>query len=176
MLVVIAVAWMLALVFAHALFHKLREPTRFRASMAAYALLPAVLVAPVAGVVMVLEAAAVFALLLGSNFGVLLAALLLAGYAVAIAINVVRGRTHLDCGCGDEPVPVSWAVVARNVLLVVVAIWAAAIGPQTVSATGPWGLIFSAASAAVGFGIFLIVEQLLANRGRYQRLWLGEGL
>ncbi len=171
----IAVAWMLALVFAHALFLKLREPTRFRASMAAYGLLPTVLVEPTAVVVMVLEAAAVFALLLGSNFGAHLAALLLASYALAIAINVVRGRKHLDCGCGDEPVPVSWAVVSRNALLLVIAIYAGATGPQTTFVTGPWGLAVSLASAVLGFGIFLIVEQLLANHGRYHRLWLGVG-
>lgn len=45
-------------------------------------------------------------------------------YAVAMAWHRAAGR-QLDCGCGGEPLPLSWALVARNVLLLPVC-WTAA--------------------------------------------------
>ena len=47
-------------------------------------------------------------------------------YAVAIAINLWRGRVHIGCGCGfgaasGEDPPLSWWLVARNLLLGAVA-------------------------------------------------------
>lgn len=55
----------------------------------------------------------------------LLCALLLAVYAAAMAWHVAAGR-QLDCGCGGEPLPLSWALVARNLLLMVMCALAAA--------------------------------------------------
>ena len=37
--------------------------------------------------------------------------------AAAIAINLLRGRSHIDCGCGDTPVLLSYWLVLRNALL-----------------------------------------------------------
>jgi hypothetical protein len=40
-------------------------------------------------------------------------------FAIAIAINVARGRKAIDCGCfrTGYKQPLSWLLVARNVLL-----------------------------------------------------------
>ncbi len=51
-------------------------------------------------------------------------AALLVLYAVAMAWHRAAGR-RLDCGCGGEPLPLSWALVARNGLLVLLC-WPAA--------------------------------------------------
>lgn len=51
------------------------------------------------------------------------AALLLL-YALAMAWHRAAGR-QLDCGCGGEPLALSWALVARNALLVLLC-WPAA--------------------------------------------------
>lgn len=168
----IAVSWALAGVFATALDHKLGEPARFRASLAAYRLVPERFAAAASVVVMVLEALAVCALLLGTPLGLLLAMLTLAVYAFAMAINVLRGRHHIDCGCGDAPTPVSWLTVTRNLCLV-----ALALSALTMPTPGPaldiWGVLFCAASATTAFGLYHCIEELLANRSRHQRLWLG---
>ena len=37
-------------------------------------------------------------------------------YAAVMAWHLRAGRT-LDCGCGGEPLPLSWALVLRNLLL-----------------------------------------------------------
>lgn len=56
--------------------------------------------------------------------GAALAALLLLAYAGAMAYH--RWQRHtLDCGCGGEPLPVSWALVARNLGLAALALLAA---------------------------------------------------
>jgi hypothetical protein len=52
--------------------------------------------------------------------GSVLAAALLLLYAGAMATMRASGRTP-DCGCGGEPLPVSWLLVARNVLLAALA-------------------------------------------------------
>ena len=45
-----------------------------------------------------------------------LCAVLLATYAAAMAWQLAHGRRP-DCGCGGEPLPLSWALVVRNVAL-----------------------------------------------------------
>lgn len=57
--------------------------------------------------------------------GAALCAALLLLYAGAMAWHRAAGR-RLDCGCGGEPLPLSWALVARNALLVLVCLPAGA--------------------------------------------------
>lgn len=168
----IAVSWTLACVFGTALHHKLDDPARFRASLAAYRLVPESLTMGACIAVILLESLTVCALLLATPLGLLLATLMLAGYALAMAINVLRGRQHIDCGCGDAPTPVSWFTVARNLCLIALAFWALTMH-TTWPALDIWGVLFCAASAAIAFGLYQCAEELLANRSRHQRLWLG---
>jgi hypothetical protein len=53
-------------------------------------------------------------------WGAWLAALLLSGFAAAIAINLARGRKAIDCGCFQSALrqPLRIVLVARNLLLV----------------------------------------------------------
>ncbi len=168
----IAVSWALAGVFGTALHHKLGDPVRFRASLAAYRLMPEGLTTVASVILMLVEAVTVCALLLATPLGLLLATLVLAAYALAMAINVLRGRHHIDCGCGDVPTPVSWFTVARNLCLITLAFWALTVRTSW-PALDVWGVLFCAASAAITFGLYHCVEELLANRSRHQRLWLG---
>ena len=169
-LVSVVICWMLAAIFAHALHHKLTAWVRFKASFTAYQIVPAALLTPAAIVLCVGELTTVLLLVVLEPLGLLLGGLLLAVYGVGIGLNVARGRKHIDCGCGDEPTPVSWLVVSRNVVLVVLA-WTAYITPL-----GPLNLWLAGvgmALALAAFGLYSAIEQLLANRGRHQRLWLG---
>lgn len=111
----------LGLLFAVAAWHKVRAPRAFAAALDAYRVVPARAVWPAAAGVTASEAGAAVLLLAPSGYrlGAAVAALLLAAYAGAIALNLARGRRDLDCGCGGPGPrrPVSGALVARNGVL-----------------------------------------------------------
>ena len=91
----------LAALFTAALAHKLGDPRAFRSRVLAYRMLPRRLASAGVGVVVGCEAAVVGAMLLpaGFRFGAVVVLGLLALYSSAIAVNLVRGRRDLDCGC-----------------------------------------------------------------------------
>ncbi len=169
------VQWVLAAIFALALQHKLREPRRFTAAMGAYRLVPEGLLPWATWALVSTEALTCLGLLLLQAWSALASVLLLGLYALAIAINVLRGRLQIDCGCGDEPTPVSWALVMRNCGLILLAGWAWQLHGLQVLSTPPDGLAagLALALALVAVGIYQAIEQLFANRGRHRRLWLG---
>ncbi|MFN2376969.1 MAG: MauE/DoxX family redox-associated membrane protein [Candidatus Binatia bacterium] len=114
-----------ALLLASAAWHKLRDPQRFRAVLAAYELVPprvAVAVAPGIGMVETLLAAGLLAGLLLPWTAAAVSLLMLA-YAAAIEVNVRRGRTDIDCGCMGPAsrVPLGRELVARNLVLALAA-------------------------------------------------------
>ncbi|MFC3440619.1 MauE/DoxX family redox-associated membrane protein [Sphingobium rhizovicinum] len=88
--------------------------------IANYRLLPAALVAPAATALPLAEVATGAALLIGLHpLAVVAAMALLLLFAGAMAINIVRGRSHIDCGCGHGALrhPIGWPLVARNIAL-----------------------------------------------------------
>jgi hypothetical protein len=145
---------------------KLRDWPAFRAAVAAYRLLPDPLVTIVALLLPVLEALAGAALLVDDlHVAGASAAIAVVGVATtAVAINVRRGRTDIDCGCNglEGRQRLSWGLVARNTMLIVV-LAAATLVPAPV--------IGSAAAAATLAGatlafilLFVTASQLVANR------------
>ncbi|MBU9375818.1 methylamine utilization protein MauE [Burkholderia multivorans] len=132
---------------------KLRAPVAFRDALAGYRLLPDALVAPAALAIPLAEALGAAALLFPDTrtaAAIGLIALLLA-FAAALAANILRGRTDIDCGCtgfasvravsgaaasgaaasGDgTPRRIGWLHVARVLLLVALAA-TALIAPDT---------------------------------------------
>jgi hypothetical protein len=118
----------LALVLGSAALHKLRDLRAFHAVVEAYRLAPPAATGAVAAAVVSGEVVACAALLApgpagASLAGPLLAAALFALYALAIGVNLARGRTHLDCGCGGPAArqPIRPWLVARNAALVAAA-------------------------------------------------------
>ena len=170
-------AWLLAGVFGLALRHKLNAWPRFLASFQAYDLLPHRWVKVVAPVIVLAELVALAGLLLGPFVGVAIMQLgfasalsLLVVYFTGMLINVLRGRSYIDCGCGDDPTPLGLGVLARNALLIGLAlggIFGQGIEPSFLT------FLVSAGFALLGLGLYLGYEQLLANRATHQRLWLG---
>ena len=115
----IAASW-LAVLFAHAALTKWADLALFDQHLAAYHL-PAGLQAPARLAVPALELLCAVALLSPWRGAAAAgAALLLLAYAAAMAWHLARGQA-LDCGCGGEPLPVSWALVGRNAVLLGVA-------------------------------------------------------
>ena len=165
------VCWVLAMVFGFSSYHKLAQWKRFIASFSAYEILPKIFPMQLGGLVIVTsEIIVTVALLAMQRWGLLLALILLALYMLAMAINLMRGRTYIDCGCGDEPTPVSVYTLMRNLVLMTVAFLAT---EHTYALfLLPWDAYFFAViSASIVYGVYLICEQILANRARHLRLW-----
>ena len=119
------------LLFLLAAIHKLTALQRFRATLTAYQLMPAGLAAPMSILLPVLEALLGAAWLLSfmpAHLAVVSAGLL-ASYTAGIAVNLLRGRIHIDCGCSmgshaGRDQQLSWGLVSRNSLLIVAALTA----------------------------------------------------
>ena len=92
-----------ALLFLVAASHKLRDPGRFRTTLADYRLLPGAVVPLAAMVVIGIEIVVAIALVAWARRapGPIAAAAVLVIYGAAIAVNLARGRRHIDCD-GDR--------------------------------------------------------------------------
>ena len=111
----------LALVFGASGAMKLWDLEVFHGSVANYALLPRSLEQPFAYTLPILELASACALPLANTrpYGALLVLALLLVFTAAVAINIARGRTGIDCGCFGPALRQElngWLIV-RNLLL-----------------------------------------------------------
>ena len=156
----------LALVMLAAAWHKFSEPDVFAGSLAAYKLLPQALVAPLARVLPVLEGVLAVGILVPATrslalFG--LAALVLV-YAAAMAVNLLRGRHDIDCGCGGAAHPLSWGLVARNLVLAAAALVASR---PTLERSMTWIDALTLVLGVLAFyALYLMADELLRQAGR----------
>ena len=120
-----------ALLFLAAAVHKFSDRLRFQGILAAYDLFPATMIPLMSIIVPVLELclgiawATQFSLTLVAS----MTAILLGSYAAAIAVNLFRGRTEIDCGCGfsssassSSGQGISAGLVLRNMVLIALAL------------------------------------------------------
>jgi hypothetical protein len=160
-----------ALLFASAALHKLRDLTGFAQLLAAYRVLPAARY--LAWLVPVAESLVALGLLLPRSRApaALTGACLLLLYAAAIALNLMRGRRELSCGCGgpDERRPIAPWMVTRNALLAcaiaVTALPAAARVLQTVD------LLTVAGGIAVAALLYMSADGLLGRLMPVTQAW-----
>lgn len=156
----VATAWVVALLL-HAALAKLADRPLFHQHLAAY------------GVPEPLQPALVWALPLAEALCALGlvtpwrapaavgAAGLLVLYGGAMAWHRARGRS-LDCGCGGAPLPLSWALVARNAVLAGVALVAA--WPATPRALAPADVGVAAAALLLGTLLYAAFGQVLRSQ------------
>ncbi len=108
----------LAAMFAAAALHKMRDLASFAATLRNYRLLPDALAAIASPALPATELLlAVGLLALPSSRPVAVGALLLLGlYSAAIAVNLLRGRRDIDCGClgPGHRQPLSEWLLVRN--------------------------------------------------------------
>jgi len=170
-LVTLAAHWLLAAVFAQALDHKITAFSRFAAVFSAWRVVPQQATRGVAVGVGTAEFITVITNLLAFRIGLLLAALMLLAYAIGMQINRRRGRSFIDCGCGDEPVPLTAGLLIRNGVLVLLAgIAMQLVTPAQAFALLSWTQVLQCLAAAAGaFGIYRCVELLLANAVRFRQ-------
>jgi len=119
----------LGLLFVVAAWHKLRDPRRFAATLGEYHLVPARFAPAAAACVVLAELGTVVALVRWPRGGATAAAALLAVYGSAIAVNLARGRRHIDCGCGGPAAnrEIGAWMVARNAVVAIAALAAAVL-------------------------------------------------
>lgn len=110
-----------ALVFATAVRGKLVHRHELPGVIANYRLLPARLASAAGWSVVALESLVVLSLVSGVALaaGAALAIALLGGFALAMGINLRRGRREIDCGCFQSGLRqrLSATLVARNLVL-----------------------------------------------------------
>ena len=162
----------IALLFASAGVHKLRDLRRFEEIFAAYGLVPASARLRVSWAVPVAEIGVAVGLLsdVCRPYAGAVGIFLLSGYAAAIAVNLRRGRRDLACGCGgpDERRPIAAWMVWRNILIslalaAVLAPWAARPLGLTDAVTVVFGLLTLAL-------VYLCIDQLLGYTQRAAQL------
>ena len=117
----LAIRTLVSLVFLTAAYGKFRHGAPFQGVVANYRLLPDAMVAPAAYLIPPVELLLGATLLLGLAipWPELGAAALLLLFALAMGINLRRGRRHIDCGCFQSALKqtLSWTLVIRNVVL-----------------------------------------------------------
>jgi hypothetical protein len=171
-----ALAWLLCvaggLVFLWGALAKWRERELFAAAMENYELIPAVAV-PTASLALILAEGLIGLLLFLPGLrpwpqfaGV---ALLLV-VTCAVAINLLRGRDHISCGCGgvSGEQTLSWGLVIRNLLFAaVLGVAASSAGSRALGSVDHLVIVLG---AALLVGIYAAASQLIANSPRLQAL------
>ena len=160
------IAISLGLLFLTASVHKLSGFATFSRQLREYRLLPESLVVPAsAGIVIAELALGAGWLFWSGNFIVAAASVVLLGsYALAIAINIRRGRIHIDCGCtlgSENSPPLSSGLVIRNLVLIGAALVAALPTRPRELAVGDYTTL--GAGILVLLLLYAATNQLLAN-------------
>ena len=159
---------LLVFIFLRAMLHKLSHYHHFTAQLERYRLLPTVSVPAFALFLLLLEGALALALLRPSwPAPPFVAAGLLAVYSAAMLINLIRGRTDLDCGCNGPAAfeqSISWALVIRNTVLGVLCMVIAL--PVTARVLAIPDIATIALAACAVLLIYASLEQAIANQQR----------
>lgn len=152
-----------AVLLAQAALAKLADRALFEQHLAAYGL-PHALGPALAGAVPLAEAALALALFTPWRSAAAVgAAGLLLSYGAVMAWHRAHGH-RLDCGCGGEPLAVSWVLVARNALLAALAGGAGAtMGPR---AMGVGDFLVVAAAVLLGTLLYAALHQILRHTHR----------
>jgi uncharacterized membrane protein YphA (DoxX/SURF4 family) len=165
-------AALLAIVFLGGAWQKLRDMDGFVMAVEQYRLLPASWAPPAAWALLLAEACAGLLLLplATRTMGAVLALAVLAAVTLAVAVNLLRGRQAIDCGCGgpEGGQHLSWGLVLRNGMLCLAsALSLADEAPRELV----WldGLTVVAGTLAL-YGLYAAANQLMANRPRLLKL------
>jgi hypothetical protein len=180
-LIIKTIAVGLGLMFLLAGYHKLAEAAQFRVTLLEYQVIPESLVAPISRIVPIIEILLGGAWLVGyyqAGLTATASALLLGVYALAISINIYRGRVHFDCGCGfggksENEQFLSGGLVLRNVLLIVAAL--ATLMPATSRELGFSDYLTLIVALLAMTLLFGAANQLLANRAAINTWRKGNG-
>ena len=173
--ITIIVSLCMSSMFGIAAMHKLKAVTVFRATMDEYQLIPRRLSGLAAMLLIVMELLAAMLVLIPAarTTGLMVMAGLLLIYALGIAINLLRGRRDIDCGCSGPATrhELSWWLVSRNlVLFSLVLLVANPVAQRTLTWLDAVAILFS---VIVASGLYMSMNQLLAQAPRLATLRIG---
>jgi hypothetical protein len=153
----------IATLFAHAAMAKLADRALFEQHLAGYGV-PDRLRPAAVWALPLLETALALALLSPWRaLGGVAAAVLLSVYGLAMAWHRAQGHA-LDCGCGGEPLPLSWTLVLRNGLLAALALLAGM--PMAPRALAGADFLVIAAALLLATLLHAALHQVLRHRAR----------
>jgi len=162
----------IALLFASASAHKLRDLRRFEEIFSAYGVLTRISRWHLSRAIPLLELAVAAGLLfdLSRAYAAVAGIALLSIYAGAIAINLGRGRRDLACGCGgpDERRPIAPWMVWRNVVLALALVLA--LAPWTsrpLNFTDAVTVVFGVSTLAL---VYLCIDGMMGYLQRVAQL------
>jgi hypothetical protein len=162
----------LALIFLAAAWHKFQGLPEFSGVLRNYQILPEWSVGGVARLLPIVELTLALCLLAGFMLSLMtyLAFVMLMVFTVAIALNILRGRTYIDCGCfrPESAQHLSWWMVLRNISLASAAWYAG--GVHAVHNNNADMLAIY--PAAIGFAILYFASStlsVLANSARQRQ-------
>jgi hypothetical protein len=165
----IAARALVGLIFVQAAVGKIRHWAILEGVLRNYRILPPFLAQPAAVLLPMLELAVGALLLVHPGFlGALLGAGLLLAFAIAMGVNIVRGRTEIDCGCfqSDLRQTLDWRLVGRNLVLSFLLI-VPALGPDRTAA--PWMLAEGYVAGVVLLALYGALDSLLATGPKLRR-------
>ncbi len=154
----------IAVIFALAAYHTMREWTKFSGIVEQYRIVPRRLALVAARILPPLEWLAALALVLPntSRVGAGLGLCLMALFTAAITVNLARGRLAIDCGCGGASgQKLSSGLVVRNLVLAFGLVLGWVAPPQgMVDGTTTIGVI----GASLAFtALYFAANQLMTN-------------
>lgn len=165
---------LLSVVFLTASVNKLRALEIFEGVVYNFRLLPEAMVRPVAYSLPFVELAVVAALVVPAtrSYSSWSALILLGVFTLAVAINLLRGRREIDCGCfssghksSDLKQTLSWWLVLRNIVLAGLALWVASASATVPVGTGLEWLLGMVTAIIVA--IFYVTATRLSMAARY---------
>lgn len=170
----------LSVILCRAALHKLRDVKTFQAELAAYRLLPTLLL-PITTILLI--AAEILTAISLLNIAWIVpafaAAVLFFVYALAMTINLLKGRTHIDCGCTGPLLSskerakktISWSLVIRNLVLTSLALLCTTYFTieATIEHNGALELFIILAGTVISLLLYETTEQAIANTQGYQR-------
>ena len=169
-LIVKAISIGLGLMFLAAAYHKLSNGAEFRITLLEYQLLPESLVSPASRIIPIFEILLGGSWLLswyGQSMTAIASAGLLGIYALAIGINLYRGRVHFDCGCSfggkdDSEQFLSGGLVVRNIILIMTTLLTLLPAGTRDFGFGDYATLLAVLLAATL--LFAAANQLISNR------------
>jgi uncharacterized membrane protein YphA (DoxX/SURF4 family) len=170
-LLVITARAFLGMLFLSAALHKAAHYAHFKAAMTAYELFPARFSPWIAAPLLASELTTGLWLLSGISIRFVAAgAMLISGvYFVAMAANLMRGKTDVDCGCSFSRRKgrlSSWHLLRNGVLIGIAALLSL---PQTDRVLHAFDGVQLVAAVAVLALVYLSTDSLLSNRSRLSR-------
>jgi hypothetical protein len=167
-----------ALVFGMAVLGKLHHHDEFVGLVANYRLVPEPLIPVVAWLVVALETVVALSLPTGAGLaaGAALAVILLCVFALAMTINLARGRQEIDCGCFQSALRqrLSVPLIVRNMVLAAAILPLIEAGASSARLVPPLGgemhsasllqVLDGVAGGMVLFVLYQVFSQMLALR------------